>query len=195
MITSSESNCKYLIAPRILRTKKFVCAIAQAPTLVRSEFLDRCLEANELLDPEDFPFEDPEGEEQYELDLRAVLERASSYRGRLLKGVAIWATNSVHGGFDVYRKIVEVNGGRCLLFQGRVGAIRKGGYDSDDEEPKPEPAYLVCGEDDKVLADKFEEMARNAGWEPHVVRADWVLDAALKQEVGEPEKHRHEAWS
>ena len=163
--------------------------------LVSPSFLDDCLKEEDLLNPEDYPFEDPDGEEEYQLKMEEVLERAATNRQRLLKGYSIWVTDKVKGGFDVYKAIVEINGGKCLPYQGRTGAVPRVNYDSDDEDSKPEPAYLICSEDDAQLAEKFLAAAAASNREPHVVKTDWLLDAALSQEISDPRGYEHDFTS
>ena len=116
------------------------------------------------------------------------MRKARQHRGRMLQGWTVWVTREIHGGFEAYKAIIDANGGRCLLFQGRSGSIPAkppGDLSSETEDEEVgQTAYLVSGrsETERRLWDKFEQQARAAGREPRIVTNDWLLDAALKQE-------------
>ena len=186
-LTNETNDCNFVAAPKILRTKKFLCAMANGPFLINTDFVDQCLAENELLRPEDFPLEDANGEEQYDMNLPKALERARCNKGKLLNQRTVYATDGVRGGFDTYRAIVEANGGKCFLFKGRAGLTF-----SDQVEICQEEIYLISGlsPSEAKLWPKFSSMAEQAGRVGRVVKTDWLLDLALSQEI-----HGHEKYA
>lgn len=131
---------------------------------------------------------DPAGEERYAMQLDQVVQKAGAHRGKMMRGWKVWVTTQIPGGFKTFAAIVEANGGKCCPFQGRSGTIPHSRVDSeneDDADVDVEPAYLISGasEGEQVLWDKFRDMAREARREPRIVQSEWILDAALKQEL------------
>ena len=180
-LTEDSENCDFVAAPKILRTRKFICAMAKGPSLVSTEYVDQCLARNMLLQPEDYPLKDEEGERQYRMKLPEALKRARSNQGRLLDHQSIYVTESVRGGFDIYKAIVEANGGTCILFKGRAGLL----LSADDDSHKRVDVYLISGStaSEAKLWPKFLKMANQAGRAGRIVKNDWLLDIALSQEI------------
>lgn len=190
MLSMDPTNCTHLAAPSIIRTQKFICALAHAPIVLSTDFVDRCLEENKKLPPEQFLLNDPEGEARLDIKLTDATARARDNKGHLLQGYSIYCTESVHGGFDTYKSIVEANGGKCLLYRARAGSStsRVGGLDgdvNDSASDTPEYTYLLSGvaHDEVRLWPKFRHMAQAMGKTPRIVRTDWMLDLALSQRV------------
>ena len=168
-----------------MRTKKFVCAMAQGPTLLNIDFIEQCLAQKKLLDPENFPLEDDEGELRYRMKLPQAVQRAKSNNGSLLRGQTIYITEEVHGGFDTYRAIVEVNGGKCQLFKGRMSINASGDDKRDADSCDARRIYLVSGTSasEAKMWPKFCSIAQQYGKVPSIVKTDWILDLALSQEL------------
>jgi len=193
--TKDHTKCTHLAAPKILRTQKFICAIARAPVLVSTDFVDDSLEKNEELDPGKYLLKDPEGEKRFKLKLPEVLKLAKANKGHLLRNQSIYCTENVQGGFETYKSIIEANGGTCLLYRARAGSItsKKVGLmdtedrddDSDTDKPEPEYVYLVTGTtpEEARLWSKFRDTVQEVGKVPRVVRTDWMLDLALRQQI------------
>ncbi|KAF2813252.1 uncharacterized protein BDZ99DRAFT_460525, partial [Mytilinidion resinicola] len=118
-ITEKASNANMLCAPVIVRTKKFVTALAVSPTVVHTSYLDYALENHELSLVEDHPLLNPEFEALHGFRMDESLVRARENKGRLLKNWTIFCTTAVSGGFDTMKDIVEANGGVCLKWEGR----------------------------------------------------------------------------
>lgn len=186
LITLDAFSCSHLASPSIVRTQKFVCALAHAPVILSTAFVDDCLEKDELLDASDYLLNDKEGEKRVGFKLAQSLERAKANKGQLLQGYTVYCTENVHGGFDTYKAIVEVNGGKCLLYRARstthVGRQNSG---ADREGRTPEHVYLISGTsaDDAKMWPKFRQMVQDSGKIPRIVRNDWMLSLALSQEI------------
>ena len=186
----NATSCTHLASPQIVRTQKFICALAHAPVVISTDFVDECLESNELLDVDDYLLRDPDGEARIGHKLSDALVRAKANKGKLLKGVVVYATEAIHGGFDTYKAIVEVNGGTCLLYRARAGphsAARTDPEDSDAQHDKDMATnlYLISGTTpaEVKLWPRFREMAEEIGKVPRIVRNDWMLNLALSQQI------------
>lgn len=173
---ADPAACTHLAAPHIVRTEKFCCALARAPTVVSTEWPQACLEEGRVVDPEPFILRDSEGEERLRMNLKKSLERARQNGGKLLQGQTIYCAPGVHGGFETYRKIVEANGGVCIAF--RMAKKATNAPDSDK-------LVLLSGDDvgDKKLWNTFLKIAKSAGKDAVIYKSDWLLDLAMTQRV------------
>lgn len=188
LIVHDFASCTHLASPHILRTQKFICALAHAPMILSTDFVDDCLSQNKRLEPEQYLLQDTEGEKRMGYKLSDSLIRAKSNKGQLLRGYSIYCTENIHGGFETYKSIVEVNGGKCVMYRARAGstATLRAGLDeeSDDSEAgTPGNVYLVSGNtpEEAKLWPRFRQMIEGMGKNPLVVRHEWMVDLALSQ--------------
>lgn len=193
LLTTDPKEVDILVAARLLRTRKFVCALAGAPLVVDTTFLDSALKQKRLVE-EPPMLKDRDGEQRMGFTLAESLERAKINDRKLFKGWSIFVTRDVKGGFDTYRDIVSLNGGTALLYTGRTGLNlpkRKiednPGAESQNQggEAEYDFVYLVSGESEAEMKlwSKFRDMAHKQGLEARVVGTDWLVSAGLSQQV------------
>lgn len=196
-LVADPKHVDILVAPKILRTRKFVCALASGPTVVNTDWLDSALQADTLNN--DFPWlEDPEGEERFGFTLGGAVARAQVNNYRLFRGWSIFVTREVTGGFDTYKDIIEINGGKALAYAGRTGLAlpkRRLRYEDDENagvesqhqggEDEFDHVYLVSGtsEAEVKLWKTFASLAQKQGLNGRIVKTDWLLHAAMSQRV------------
>ena len=194
-LTQDPKAVDILVAPKILRTKKFVCALASAPLVVDSSFLDTALNKKKLI--EDPPMlKDRDGEDRLGFKLSDALERAKANKRKLFRGWTIFVTEDINGGFETYKDIISMNGGSAMLYKGRLGVTvtkRKGRDDpeageeasnqGDDEER--DFVYLISGKTagEVKLWKTFRENASKQDLEARIVASDWLLNAAMSQMI------------
>lgn len=110
----------------------------------------------------------------------------------------MYCTPHVHGGFEIYKAIVEANGGQCMLFRPRHGSLVVNAraddemdVESQDQEEAVGSVYLLSsegGEDQKVW-ERFHQMVAAQEQQQrqkvvaHVVKTDWLLDVAMRQQL------------
>ncbi|KAJ9668663.1 regulator of Ty1 Transposition [Coniosporium apollinis] len=200
-ITQSPTEVTLLCAPRLIRTRKFVAALAAAPTVVSSGFLDSCLRWGRIPDPATFKLVDRETEDRLGIKLDEALERAKQNRRQLLKGWQIFCTETIGGGFDTFKDIIAANGGTCVPWKGRAsGTARRRVSDEkdetsgDQENEEAEALYLLSGTtpQEKKTWDAFKTMATKQGMLPRIVRQDWILYVAMAQQVVWDEQYEQE---
>lgn len=184
----------------MIRTQKFVTALAYAPVVVSSEFLDYCVEKGEVPPAEKFYLRDPETEGRLGIKLEDSLINAKRNQRHLLRGITVYCTPNVYGGAETYKAIVEANGGICMPFRARHGAISSSNTNhnntstaNDDDEDGGEKkddqgsryVYLLSGDtrEDTRLWPKFRQMAQEKGLVPRIVKTEWILDVAMSQEL------------
>lgn len=190
MVTQDPSRASHLAAPRILRTKKFVSALAYSPVIVSTAFVEECLAQDELLDPADFLLKDKATEKRLHLKLDNTLRRAKEHRNQLLQGQTYYCMEKVYGGYDTYQAIIESNGGKCLVYRGRPGTMmtsrRPGGETGKINEDTDAEVFLISdteSEHGRRLWPKFRQMVENSRKIPKIIKFDWILDTAMSQEV------------
>lgn len=202
MLTADPKDVDILVAPKILRTRKFVCALASAPMVVNTKFLDVALKQKTLIENPP-PLEDRETEERMGFKLADALERAKINDRKLLRGWSIFVTKEVNGGFDTYNDIITVNGGKALVYAGRTGLTlpKRRIRPEDDEDAGAESqhqggdeefdyVYLISGkmEPEVKLWKTFKALAEKQGLQARIVDTDWLLDAAMSQQITWKEK-------
>ncbi|KAF1840888.1 BRCT domain-containing protein [Cucurbitaria berberidis CBS 394.84] len=193
-ITDDFKKVDLVCAPQPVRTKKFIAALACAPTLVSTSYLDYALKHDKLPPAQKHLLEARDFEEANSIRLTEAVERAKQNKHRLLKDWTIFCTENVGGGFDTYKDIIEVNGGKCSLWKGRtttVTASKRPLNTSDtevsqnQEEDEGDILYLISDPDKKEFANwaKFRELAKKHDMNPRIVKTEWMLFVAMAQYV------------
>ena len=180
MVVTDPNTCTHLAAPAMVRTQKFLCALANGPVIVSADFIDTCLKKGEVPNVNKFLLKDTESEKKFGLKLKDVVARAKANKRTLLRRVPIYCTPEIPNGPETYRSIVEANGGTFALYRGRP-VIKK--ISPEEDEGPAEPVYLVTGQrpEEKKLWPKFIEMAEAGNMIPRIVLSEWLLDVAMSQ--------------
>jgi Regulator of Ty1 transposition protein 107 BRCT domain len=188
-VTQEPSRATHLAAPNILRTHKFISAMAYAPTIISTDFISKCIEKNKLLDPEDFLLQDKANEKRFHISLAQSQKRARENRNKLFEGQTIYCVENIHGGFDTYKSIIEANGGRCNMYRGRPGTMvpsrRADGEDSTMDDSFQAEVILISGpdKDQARVWPRFRQMAEGSRKIPRIVRSEWLIESAMAQEI------------
>ncbi|KAI5310782.1 hypothetical protein KEM55_002143, partial [Ascosphaera atra] len=188
-VVSDPKKCTHVAAPSILRTPKFLNAIAYAPQILSDKFIEQCVEQEKLLDANKFKLSDGANEARYNISMANVRKRAQKNKNHLMDGMTVYCVENIQGGFDVFKSIVETNGGQCLMYRGRPGApaatLRREKSESGEDE-----VFLLSGDSaaQKKVWKKFREQVRHADKVPRIVRVDWLLESVMAQEMRWKEK-------
>lgn len=193
-ITDDFKKVDLVCAPHPVRTKKFIAALACAPTLVSTTYLDYALKNSKLPPVGKHLLEAKEFEEANSFRFSEALERAKQNKHRLLRDWTIFCTQNVGGGFDTYKDIIEVNGGKCSMWKGRtttVTASKRVLNTSDKDvsqnqvEDEGDVLYLISDADKKEFPNwiKFRELAEKHDMIPRIVKTEWLLSIAMAQYV------------
>ncbi|KAF2276225.1 BRCT domain-containing protein [Westerdykella ornata] len=199
-ITEDYKKVDLLCAPTVVRTKKFVAALACGPTVVASSYLDFALVNNKLPPPEKHLLRNHDFETQHGFRLDEALERAKQNQKRLLRDWTIFCTEGVTGGYETFKEIIVANGGQCHLWKGRatkVSAYKRTINTSDkdvsqnQEEDEGDGLYLIseAKKSELPLWTKFRELAQKHDMIPRIVTTEWILFVAMAQYV-----HWDEKW-
>lgn len=201
-ITEDFKKVDLLCAPKPVRTKKFVAALACAPTLVSTTYLDYALKNGKLPPPEKHLLEARDFEKTNGFRMDEAVSRAKQNKHRLLKDWTIFCAEKVGGGFDTYKDIIEANGGKCAVWKGRTTHITasKRTVDSssaandesqNQKEDEGDVLYLISDPDKREFGNwaKFRELATKHDMIPRIVKTEWLLCVAMSQYV-----HWKEEW-
>ncbi|KHO01754.1 BRCT domain-containing protein [Metarhizium album ARSEF 1941] len=190
LIVQEGQACDYLVAPQVVRTVKFLCALARGAAVLSSAFIDKVLEIGEVPEADDFILQDFEAECKYNFKLERSMARAKANRGKLLQGIPIYCTEGVRKGPDGYKSIAEANGATFKLYRARSGTTIRPTTAEEDGFAKPEPVYLLSGNspEEKQMWGRFRSMAEKGNMEPRIVDPDWLLDVGMAQQVRFDEK-------
>jgi len=167
----------------MVRTQKFLCALASAPVILSTDFIEACTttKQKEMPDLDKFILKDRANEKKFGYKLKDVLLRAKNNQRNLLAGVLVYATKEVPNGPETYKSIVEANGGIFGIYSGRP-VIKK--TTAEQDIGPAEPVYLITGLQpaEKKLWSKFTDMAEEGNMIPRVVSTEWLLDVSLSQQ-------------
>lgn len=143
------------------------------------------------MDPADYPLVDAASEKRFGFTLKDATARAKENKNKLLQGYRIYCIDSVQGGFEAFKSIVEANGGHCTLFRGRVSMPSRAPREesdndsSGDDDPSRNEVYLLSNavlEHEKIWP-RFRQMVQGIDKIPRIVRVDWLLDIAMSQKL------------
>ncbi|KAF2034848.1 hypothetical protein EK21DRAFT_55242 [Setomelanomma holmii] len=192
-ITDDFKKVDLLCAPHPVRTKKFVAALACAPALVSTTYLDYAVKNNKLPSPEKHALDVKDFEEANGFRMYEAVARANQNKHRLLKDWTIFCTENVAGGFATYKDIIEANGGKCAKWKGRTTSITasKRSKNSSSEESQNQTEddgnvlYLISDPDKREFSNwaKFRELAAREDMVPRIVKTEWLLIVAMSQYV------------
>ncbi|KAJ6442086.1 BRCT domain-containing protein [Purpureocillium lavendulum] len=190
-IVQEGQACDFVAAPSVMRTVKFLCALARGARVLSTDFIDEVLATGEVLSPDDFLLKDAVAEKKYDIKLERSSSRAKANKGRLLQGIPIYCTEKIRNGSDNYRRIAEANGAIFKIYRARSGTTIKPTTAEEDGGAPPEPVYLISdsGSEYKQIWSRFKEMAESGHMEPRIVASDWLLDVAMAQQVRFDKKH------
>lgn len=169
--------------------------MAYAPIIISTEFIDKCLEKDELLPPEDFLLQDNANEKRFHFSLVQSQQRAKENRNKLFQDRTIYCVENIHGGFETYKSIVEANGGQCNMYRGRPGTMvpsrRAESETSAMDDDAEAEVFLISGteKEHERLWSRFRQMAEGSRKTPRIVRSDWLIESAMTQQILPVDKH------
>ncbi|KAG1896173.1 uncharacterized protein F5891DRAFT_1055500 [Suillus fuscotomentosus] len=114
-MTTKPNDCTHLVAKGIVRTEKFLCAIASSPFVLTEGWVIRACElANFCVTETDFLISDPESERKWNFKLTTSLERAKREDGGegLLKGMTFYVTPKVEIDLKLLKAVIASAGGQ-----------------------------------------------------------------------------------
>jgi hypothetical protein len=195
-LLTNDAPCEYLAAPNMIRTMKFLRALARGPEVLNSTFIDACLETGKLASISDHLLKDTESEKKFGVTIKQAITRARANKSRLLWNVPIYCTADIKNGSANYESIATANGAIFKVYSARSGTTIKPTTVEEDGGAAPDPGYLLTSESsaERRLWPKFAAMAHKGNMEPRIVVSDWLLDVAMRQKLDFDVKYLAEEW-
>ncbi|KAF9051195.1 hypothetical protein BDZ89DRAFT_1057049 [Hymenopellis radicata] len=166
--TTRPSDCTHLIVPRIIRTEKFLCALAAIPWIVTEEWATESVKAAKLLQNEN--------EAKYDFTLDESLARAKESQGRLFRNTLFYITSKVPVDFKLLKNVVVAFGGEVTKSTPTLRTL------APKDNKMDKTRYVIsCPEDSAI----WKPLAR----EYPIYTQELILTGALKQKI-ESDKFR-----
>ncbi|KAF9911705.1 hypothetical protein BX616_010488 [Lobosporangium transversale] len=120
---TSAEKCTHLIATGISRTGKFLIALLHGKIIVHEDWLQACVDANTVLDENDFRIKDTKTEQKLNMDLYKSVERAREKR--VFENCVFYISPSLNKDMPGLKAVVEAGGGKAspLLHTG-LGVLK-----------------------------------------------------------------------
>ncbi|KAG6825628.1 hypothetical protein H0H92_003009 [Tricholoma furcatifolium] len=172
-ITIKPSECTHLLAPHLVRTEKFLCALANAPFILTSKWATDSAAAKKLLDERNYLLRDKVNEKKFDFVLADALERAKELRGTLFAKMTFYITPKVQVDIKLLKNVVTACGGQVNTQPPTLRIMNA----------NPDRYIVSCPEDVSI-------------WRPiasthPIYTHELILTSALKQEIDwENEKYR-----
>ncbi|KAF7297862.1 hypothetical protein HMN09_01007000 [Mycena chlorophos] len=164
-VTSKATECTHLITTGVVRTEKFLCALAYSPYILTEAWATESADAGELLPVENYFIRDEEGEERYNFVLKQALERAKTLKGTLFKDHTFYMTPGSFKNLDLIRNVILANGGQFVQ-------VKK---PNDRQLADQAHRHLFASEDERDLWIGLKKVT--------VYKSELVLAAAMRQEL------------
>ncbi|KAI0344360.1 hypothetical protein BDW22DRAFT_1355739 [Trametopsis cervina] len=112
--TTKASECTHLVARSVVRTEKFLCAMAVAAHIVTDKWIETCVSKKMVMPPEAFPLNDYENEKKYGFKLAEAVKRSKAQKGKLFEGKVFYVTPKVPVDAKLLKNVVTAGGGQIL---------------------------------------------------------------------------------
>ncbi|KAI0369629.1 hypothetical protein BV20DRAFT_967587 [Pilatotrama ljubarskyi] len=110
-IVTKPAECTHLVVRSVVRTEKFLCAVAVAPYVLSEKWAVVSAASRRLQPEEKYMIEDPETEKKYGFNLADALKRAKENAGKLFAGKTFYVTGKVPVDSKLLKNVVTANGG------------------------------------------------------------------------------------
>lgn len=151
-IVENIDLCTILVTDKIVRTCKFLCAMAKGIPIVSTDWLLEIKDKDyKIIDTDPFILQDPSAQTRFKFDLRKSLEAAR--QTPLLKNHIVYVTKSVVPPPDEIKEMVQCAGGRCVI--------------SLDDQPNAAECHkatvvVVSTNEDKMIWRQYKKILRSA---------------------------------
>ncbi|KAH8102204.1 hypothetical protein BXZ70DRAFT_986996 [Cristinia sonorae] len=162
--TTKPSECTHLVVRGIVRTEKFLCAMANAPIIVTDKWVQTCVNTKHILIEDDFLLKDPVNEEKYDFVLSEAVERARARK--VFAGMTFLLTSKVPVDQKLVKAVIVAGGGQALLGQAPTVRTLKNGN----------KFVISCAADKSVWRSLAEQNYP-------IYTPELILNGALRQEI------------
>ncbi|KAJ7496761.1 hypothetical protein FB451DRAFT_202760 [Mycena latifolia] len=166
-VTARPTECTHLIVEKLLRTEKFLCALAGAPFILMKQWAEDSAAEGSLMPEDDYLLQDDAAESKYGFRLSEAVVRARELKGKLFKDHVFYVTPKVHTNPALLRSVVLAHGGQIILTNQQL---------SSRILAKDPNRYVISCEAD-------EKMCSQLPPGHPIYSQELVLTSALKQEI------------
>ncbi|KAI0646001.1 hypothetical protein C8Q79DRAFT_967346 [Trametes meyenii] len=165
-VVDKPQNCTHLLVKSVVRTEKFLCAMAVAPYVLNERWAKMSAAARRLLPEADYMIKDSGTEKKYAFTLTDALKRAKENAGKLFAGKTFYVTPKVPVDNKLLKNVVTANGGQLST---QTPTVR-----------------MLNGHDDRFVISCAEDASI---WRPLVEHGhpiysqELILTSALRQEL------------
>ncbi|KAI0355785.1 hypothetical protein OH77DRAFT_1424737 [Trametes cingulata] len=167
-IVTKPAECTHLVVRSVVRTEKFLCAVAVAPYVLSEKWAVVSAASRRLQPEEKYMIEDPETEKKYGFNLADALKRAKKNAGKLFAGKTFYVTAKVPVDSKLLKNVVTANGGTLST---QVPTVRMLNGHEDDR------FVISCPADVNI----WRPLAEHGH---PVYTQELILTSALRQELG-----------
>ncbi|KAJ4001562.1 hypothetical protein F5050DRAFT_1723266 [Lentinula boryana] len=177
---TKPSECTHLIATKITRTEKFLCALAVSPWILTDQWIHQSVAAKTLLSEEPFFLKD---RGKWDIDLKQSLEEAKKLKYPLLASRVFYVTPGVKENRSLLNHIITAFGGKMVACMPNERQLLSNG------QPIPMRHLLTC-EDDRKL---WEPIAKDV----YIHNIELLLQGVLNQfmDFDNPKFHIEGTWN
>ncbi|KAK0461234.1 uncharacterized protein EV420DRAFT_1531024 [Desarmillaria tabescens] len=164
-LTTRPSECTHLLAPHVVRTEKFLCALAVSPWILSPEWATESVASNRLLPENDFLLQDQTNERKYDFQLSHAVAKAKTLKGQLFEKMVFYVTAKVSVDHKLLKNVITAFGGQVSTQTPTIRVLKS----SSNRH------IISCAEDISIwrpIAQQFP-----------IYTQELVLTGALKQEV------------
>ncbi|KAI0699877.1 hypothetical protein C8T65DRAFT_580765 [Cerioporus squamosus] len=164
-IVTKPSECTHLLVKSVVRTEKFLCAMAVAPYVLGEKWARMSAFNRKLLPEDEYAIKDEETENKYHFNLADALKRAKQNAGKLFGGITFYVTPKVPVDSKLLKNVVAANGGQLST---QTPTVR-----------------ILAGHDNRFVISCPEDVSV---WRPlaqhhKIYTQELILTSALRQEI------------
>ncbi|RPD54429.1 hypothetical protein L226DRAFT_493972 [Lentinus tigrinus ALCF2SS1-7] len=164
-LVTKPSECTHLLVKSVVRTEKFLCAMAVAPHVLGEKWARMSAFNRKLLPESQYAVQDEETEKKYNFNLADALKRAKQNAGKLFGGITFYVTPKVPVDSKLLKNVVAANGGQLST---QTPTVR-----------------ILAGHDNRFVISCPEDVSI---WRPlaqhnKIYTQELILTSALRQEI------------
>ncbi|KAJ6497507.1 hypothetical protein C8R45DRAFT_129169 [Mycena sanguinolenta] len=163
-MTNRPTECTHLIAPGLVRTEKFLCALTVAPYILTKEWAVDSAAKEELMREEEYLLRDDAGDAKFQCNLSDAVSRAKTLKGKLFQDHSFYMTPHVKTR-EILRNVILANGGQTIAAQPTLRLL--------ENDPR---RHVISCEEDKAI---WQQIAMVHP----IYTVELILTCALRQEV------------
>lgn len=183
-VTQDPVKANIVAAPRVVRTPKFLCALAYNVQFVTLEWFLDSMEQKTVVDPSAYTLIDPVAERDYEFSFKKSKKLAKTNQQQLLAGVDLCWMPETKENRPGLEDVAKANGAALTLFT--AGPSGKGRLSGKSKEAGTEMILLTSNASDPKqhsLCKLFTAFAASRQRKARIIDPDWLTRTALCQKI------------